>query len=43
MKQKTISLSREATLWEAGDVARDIGVVEAGRLGVPPHVLRCPQ
>ena len=34
MKQKTISLSREATLWEAGDVARDIAVVEAGRLGV---------
>ena len=34
MKHKTISLSREATLWEAGDAARDIGVVEAGRLGV---------
>jgi len=34
MKQKTISLSREATLWEAGDLARDIAVVEAGRLGV---------
>jgi len=34
MKHKTISLSREATLWEAGDLARDIAVVEAGRLGV---------
>jgi hypothetical protein len=34
MKHKTISLSREATLWEAGDAARDIGVVETGRLGV---------
>jgi len=34
MKDKTISLSREATLWEAGDVAREIAVVETGRLGV---------
>ncbi len=34
MKQKTISLSREATLWEAGDLARDIAMVETGRLGV---------
>jgi hypothetical protein len=34
MKHKTISLSREAVLWEAGDVAREIAVVEAGRLGV---------
>ena len=34
MKQKTISLSREAILWEAGDVAREIAVVEAGRLAV---------
>ncbi len=34
MKHKTISLSREATLWEAGDVAREIAVVETGRLGV---------
>ncbi len=34
MKQKTISLSRDAVLWEAGDNAREIAVVEAGRLGV---------
>jgi hypothetical protein len=34
MKHKTISLSREATLWEAGDVAHDVAVVETGRLGV---------
>ena len=34
MKQKTISLSREAVLWEAGDIAREIAVVDAGRLGV---------
>ncbi len=34
MKHKTISLSREATLWEAGDVGRDVAVVESGRLGV---------
>jgi CRP-like cAMP-binding protein len=34
MKQKTISLSREAVLWEAGDAAREIAVVECGRLAV---------
>lgn len=34
MKHKTISLSREAVLWEAGDLAREIAVVETGRLAV---------
>ena len=34
MKRKTIILGRGATLWEAGDVARDIALVEAGKIGV---------
>ena len=34
MRQKQITLSRDAVLWEAGDLARDIAVVVSGRLGV---------
>lgn len=34
MRQKVITLSRDAVLWEAGDSARDIAVVLRGRLGV---------
>jgi hypothetical protein len=34
MKEKTISLGRDAVLWEAGDAARDVAQVQAGRLGV---------
>lgn len=33
MQRKLISLSRDAVLWEAGDAARDIALVDKGRLG----------
>jgi CRP-like cAMP-binding protein len=33
MQKKTITLSRDTVLWEAGDVARGIGILEKGRLG----------
>ncbi|HVT04211.1 MAG TPA: cyclic nucleotide-binding domain-containing protein [Thermoanaerobaculia bacterium] len=33
MKRKVV-LSKRASLWEAGDAARSIGVLESGRLGV---------
>jgi CRP-like cAMP-binding protein len=34
MRRKTITLDNQAILWEAGDVARDIALVESGKLGV---------
>ncbi len=34
MREKTISLSKDAVLWEAGDVARNIAIVTSGKLGV---------
>jgi CRP-like cAMP-binding protein len=34
MRQKQITLSKDAVLWEAGDAAHDIGVVMSGRVGV---------
>lgn len=34
MKKKTISLSRNTVLWEAGDVARDVAIVESGKIAV---------
>jgi CRP-like cAMP-binding protein len=34
MQQKLIRLGKDAVLWEAGDVARDVAVVGQGRLGV---------
>jgi CRP-like cAMP-binding protein len=33
MQKKTITLSRDTVLWEAGDVARGIAILEKGRLG----------
>lgn len=34
MKRKRIILGDGATLWETGDVARDIALVESGKIGV---------
>lgn len=34
MRRKTIILDSGAILWEAGDVARDIALVESGKVGV---------
>jgi len=34
MQQKLIRLGKDAVLWEAGDLARDVAVVDRGRLGV---------
>jgi CRP-like cAMP-binding protein len=34
MQQKLIKLSKDAVLWEAGDVARDVAIIERGRLAV---------
>jgi hypothetical protein len=34
MRRKVVTLSRDTVLWEAGDAARDLAVVEAGKLGV---------
>jgi len=33
MRRKEVSLSKDAVLWEEGDIARDIAVVTKGRLG----------
>src|SRR5438045_3762218 len=33
MQRKLITLSRDTVLWEAGDAARGIGILEKGRLG----------
>jgi hypothetical protein len=33
MQKKTITLSRDTVLWEAGDVARSIGILDKGKLG----------
>ncbi len=34
MKEKHITLTKDAVLWETGDLARDVAVVTQGRLGV---------
>jgi len=34
MRDKAITLSKDAVLWEAGDIARNIAVVVSGKLGV---------
>jgi CRP-like cAMP-binding protein len=34
MKQKLVTLTKDAVLWETGDLARDVAVVDQGRLGV---------
>jgi CRP-like cAMP-binding protein len=33
MQRKLITLNRDTVLWEAGDAARAIGVLDKGRLG----------
>lgn len=33
MKRKLITLAKDTTLWEAGDAARDVAVIQKGRLG----------
>jgi hypothetical protein len=33
MQKKMITLSRDTVLWESGDVARSIGILEKGKLG----------
>ena len=37
MRRKEVLLSKDAVLWEEGDVARDIAVVVKGRLGRAPR------